>query len=88
MKWNNDYLLRVIAGEYVLVPVAGEAAKSSQIIAINPTAGEICTRILQGMSPEEIVDSLLRMYDTDRTTVTEDVTQTLRHLKQLCAVLD
>lgn len=86
MKWNDDYLLRVIAGEYVLVPVAGEAAKSSQIIAINQTAGEICTLILQGMTQDEIIDTLLHRYDADRTMISEDVSLTVQHLKQLCAV--
>lgn len=86
MKWNDDFLLRVIADEYVLVPVAGEAAKSSQIVAINQTAGEICTLIVQGMTQDEIIDTLLEKYDADREMITEDVSLTVQHLEQLQAV--
>lgn len=86
MKWNDDYLLRVIAEEYVLIPVAGEAAKSSEIIAINSTAGEICELIQQGMPQNEIVDTLLHRYDADRAMIAEDVTRTVQQLRQLHAV--
>ena len=88
MRWNPDYLLRRIAEEYVLVPVAGEAAKSSQIVAINETAGEICELIAQGADTEAIVDELLRRYDADRNELAADVAQTVRQLSALHAVME
>ena len=87
MKWNPDYLLRIIAEEYVLIPIAGEAAKSSQIIAINQTVGEICEYILQGKSYDEIVETLMNEYDAERQMIDEDLTATITHLKALHALL-
>lgn len=86
MRWNPEYLLRVIAGEYVLVAVSGEAAKSSQIIAINQTAGEICELVIQGLQDEEIVQTLLQRYEIDRLSLQEDVACTLQQLQQLNAI--
>lgn len=88
MRWNPDYLLRRIAEEYVLVPVAGEAAKSSQIIAINETAGEICELIAQGADEEAIVEELLRRYDAERAALAEDVALIVRQLSVLHAVIE
>lgn len=87
MKWNPDYLLRIIAEEYVLVPIAGEAAKSSQIIAINQTVGEICEMILQGKGFEEIIEAMMEEYDAERQILEEDLSATLSHLKALNALL-
>lgn len=87
MRWNPDYKLRRIAEEYVLVPVAGEAAKSSQIVVINETAGEICELIVQGADREKIVDELMRRYDADREVLEEDVALTVQHLQTLHAVI-
>lgn len=87
MKWNSDYLLRVIADEYVLVPVAGEAAKSSQIIAINQTAGEICTLVLQGLDETQIINALADEYEVDRETIAEDLSLTLQQLLALHALV-
>ena len=88
MRWNTDYLLRRIAEEYVLVPVAGEAAKSSRIIAINGSAGEICELIAQGAAEGAIVDELMRRYDADRDELAADVAQTIRQLAALHAVIE
>lgn len=88
MRWNTDYLLRRIAEEYVLLPVAGEAAKESRILAINQTAGEICELILQGCDKDGIVDALLECYDADRAVLAADVTQTLQYLQALHVVTE
>lgn len=84
---NPDYLLRRIAEEYVLVPVAGKAAKSSQIIAINQTAGEICELIAHGADEKAIVEELLQRYDADTATLAEDVALVVRQLSALHAVI-
>ena len=55
MKVSKDYILREIAGEFMLVPVGAAAAKFNGLITMN----EIGTFIFKQLGEEQTEESLL-----------------------------
>lgn len=88
MKRNPDYLIRQVAGRYVLAPM-GEAAKQfSGMITMNAT-GKLIWELLE---QEQTVDSLAKVivdtYGIDPERAATDVAAYLEPLKPIGAIIE
>jgi hypothetical protein len=73
MKIKDGYLLREVAGNYIVVAV-GEAVKEfNGVINLNDT-GAFLWRILQdGATEEELLNALLTEYEVEKELAEKDV---------------
>jgi len=72
MKTNKDYILRVIAGEGLLVPTGKASENFNGMINLSETAAFIWRQVDTAATLEEIADRLMAEYEVDRETALRD----------------
>ena len=81
MRRNPDFILREVAGEYILVPLTGDVGLNG-ILALNGLGYEIYTRIDETGSFEALVDELCALYDAPREVIAADAAEFLQQLTE------
>ncbi|MEE1125900.1 MAG: PqqD family protein [Acutalibacteraceae bacterium] len=76
---QNDYLLREIAGEYMLVPLGNSSLNS--MVSFNETGAFVWKKLEQGLNEEEIANALTAEYNVAYNQALEDVKQLVDYLK-------
>lgn len=88
MKRNSGFLMRQVAGRYVLAPV-GETVKTfSGMITMNATGKFLWDLLEQDQTVESLAQALVNTYEVDIEKATEDVIKYLEPLKPIQAVID
>ena len=81
MKIKKGFVLRVVGGESVVVPV-GEMSKSFHgMINLNETGAFLWSFFTEEHSAEEAVEALCKEYDAERELVERDVKRFMDILK-------
>lgn len=68
MKIIKDFILREIAGEYVLVPTGETAQTFNGMLTLSPSAAFIWEHLEKVNSLEEMISSILDEFEIDETT--------------------
>lgn len=74
MKITEQFIIREIAGEDILIPAGKTAQKFNGMISLTPTARFIWEHLENVDSIHEMVDAILEEYEVDRATAFEDAT--------------
>ena len=82
MKINFEFVIREIAGEYVLVPIGKTTAEFNGLFPLTETGAFIWNLLPDAENEDYIVNKLLEEYEIDRETVQADVTQFLNKLRE------
>ncbi len=72
MKIVEEFLLREVAGEYMLIPVGETAQKFNGLITLSETAKFIWNHVEQVNSLDELVQRITEKYDVDKETARRD----------------
>lgn len=88
MKVSNDFVLREIAGEYLLIPVGVAATRFNGMITLNEVAGMLFRTLETEHTLEELTDAVTAEFDVDRDTAKEDIDDFLQQLRELGALLE
>ena len=81
MKISKEFILREIAGEYILVPVGKTALTFNGLISVNEVGALIWGLLEKGSDVSTIVNGILDEYDVDEQTATADVLEFISYLK-------
>lgn len=82
MKLNKDFILREIAGEYILVPIGDTPLSFNGLITVNDVGAFIWNNIKKTSSEEEILKLILDEYDVDKDSAKEDLAEFLGKLRE------
>ena len=83
MKVSNQFILRVIAGDHILIPV-GEAATSVKgLIALSESGALIYNKLKDGGSKEDLVAALTAEYAVSEAEALRDTDAFLDQMRQL-----
>ena len=83
MKISKEFVLREIAGVYVIVPTGEAAYRFQGLITVNDTGAFLWEQLQSGEQTEEkLTDALCNEYETDRTEAAGDVAEFLRTLRE------
>ena len=77
---NQNYIMRKIAGEEVLVAIGAGVADFSGYIRMNTTASAIWKLLQEKVSEEQIINAMYEKYDASLEQITADVQGTLKAL--------
>lgn len=81
MKIKSGFVVRELAGEYVVVAL-GEASKVfNGIIKLNDSGKSIWELLSAGCEKEEAIESMMKEYDVDRPTIEADFDRFVEVLK-------
>lgn len=82
MKIKKDFILKKIAGSYIVVPVRQEAVDFSGIIKLSESGAFLWEILEKGAEKEELVAKLLDEYLVDEATAQTDVDRFIDRLKE------
>ena len=82
MKLKQQFIVRNIMGENILVPKGATAMEFNGLITLNEPALDIWNMLPEAEDENEVVERMLRIYDVDRPTLEKDVSGFLEELKK------
>lgn len=81
MKVSNNFVLREIAGDSILIPV-GQTDMQGMLL-LNPVSMLIYQELQSGKKTEEILQKLVVEYDVGRAQAQDDLEKTLVQMREL-----
>ena len=82
MKINDSFILKEVAGNYVVIPVDDDVLDFNGVITVNEVGAIIWKGIEDGKSKKDIIDLIMKEYDIDEATVTKDIDEFVSNLAQ------
>lgn len=78
MRTNDNFILRDIAGEYILIPTKEAAQSFNGMLHLTSTAAFIWEKVDQCHTLEEIAEEVVKEFEIDKETAMTDVIGFLR----------
>ena len=88
MRRKNNYVIKNIGNENILVPIGKEVLNLNGILVLNDTARFIWDRLEKENSAEELIKSVINEYDIDIKTADKEVEIFIEELKSRGLVAD
>ena len=82
MKIEKEFVLREIAGEYILIPIGSTALELNGLITLNEVGVSIWNLLQNDVTVDEIVQDILAEYEVEESVAREDVAAFLDVLKE------
>lgn len=86
MKIEKEFILREIAGDYVIVPTGKTALEFNGLITVNELGAFIWKKLQQEVTEDELIQVILEEYEVDEETARHDVEEFLNKLTE-CKIL-
>lgn len=83
MKKKNEFILRNMIDEFVLIPVGKTTEKFNGIMTLTDTGAFIYEHIESAASFEELVEMILNQYDVDKETAIQDAVLFINQMLKL-----
>lgn len=88
MKVSEDFMMREIAGEHILVPVGASAAKFNGLITMNEVGKYIVEQLAEEHTVQELVDKITAEYDVTAQNALTDAEAFLDQLREVGALVE
>lgn len=82
MKIKESFLLKEVAGEFIVVPVGESLVDFSAMIVLNETAVFLWKALSEDAEQEELVNAVVLEFDIDKDTAEHDVAEFIEALKK------
>lgn len=80
MTINQDFILRQVAQEYLLIPVGQAALRIKGMIGLSESGYIIYQTLLQGGDEEAAAARIMEAYDVDEDTARKDIRDFLKKM--------
>ena len=80
MKIDKSFILREIAGDYVIVPTGETALQFNGLITVNEVGAFLWEKLQEEITEQELVQAVLAEYEVDADTAQKDVSEFLDYL--------
>ena len=88
MKIKDGFLLKNIAGEWVVVPTGDRALRMQGAMILNDVASFIWRQLQSSVLYEAVLDAITNDYDIDRSEAKRDLDAFLLRLQEIDALDD
>lgn len=82
MKIKDNFVLKKIAGSYVVVPVRTRAVDFSGIIKLSESGAFLWRLLEKGADKEELIAKMLEEYAVDEATAAADIDRFITKLRE------
>lgn len=82
MKVKDNFILKKIAGSYMVVPVRTRAVDFSGIIKLSESGAFLWSILEKGADREELIAKMLDEYDVDEARAAADIDKFITKLKE------
>lgn len=73
MKVDSEFILREIAGDYVIIPTGKTVLSFNGLISVNEVGAFLWQQLQEEVTLEDLVAAVLNEYDVDEETAREDI---------------
>lgn len=73
MKVKSGFMLREIAGQWVIVPLGSRTVEFNAIMTLSESGAVLWHLLEKGAGEDEMVEALLEEYDVDEDTARKDI---------------
>lgn len=80
MKVGKEFILREIAGDYIIIPTGKAVLEFNGLITVNEVGVSIWKMLQEEITFEELVSGILDEYDVDENVAREDIQEFLDKL--------
>ena len=87
MKLKEGYILREVAGNYIVVAVGNAVKEFNGVINLNESAAFLWKQLAEDKTEEELVDALLGEYEVSREIAEKDVSAFVEKLAKAKLVI-
>lgn len=89
MRVSESFVIREIAGTYVIVPTEQEAQKFQGLISVNEVGALLWSYLQQGDTTiKKLTEHVCREYDVDEERARDDVEKFVRILRERNMLID
>ena len=88
MKLSDQYMLRQVADEYLVIPVGEAALKVKGLIGLSESGSLLYRRLQDGCTEAELVTALLSEYDIDADTARADTREFLEQMRRMGILIE
>lgn len=88
MKASKDFILREIAGEFILVPTGEAATRFNGLITLNELGAFIFRCLETGQTVDTLTAAILAEYDVLEYTARTDCVEFLNQLREIGALVE
>lgn len=82
MKIKDGFILRQVAGSYIVISVGGESVDFNGMITVNETGAFLWEKLVVGATEEELLCAMLEEYEVDEATAKADIAEFLKLLEE------
>ena len=86
MKIKDGFLLKNIAGEWVVVPTGDRALHLQGAMILNDVASFIWRKLQSSVLYDAVLDAITNDYDVERSDAKRDLDDFLLHLQEIDAI--
>lgn len=80
MKLEKEFVLREIAGDYVIIPVGKTVIEFNGLITVNEVGVSIWNMLQDEVTFDQIVQGILNEYEVEESVAREDIREFLDQL--------
>lgn len=80
MRVDKEFVLREIAGDYIIIPTGKTVLEFNGLITVNEVGVSIWNMLQKEVTFEELVQGILDEYDVEEAVVREDIREFLDKL--------
>ena len=80
MKVEKEFILREIAGDYIIIPTGKTVLTFNGLITVNEVGVSLWKMLQEDVTLEELVQGILDEYDVDEAVAREDIQEFLEKL--------
>lgn len=77
MKVQKEFVLREIAGDYVIIPTGKTVLTFNGLITVNEVGADLWKMLQSEVSFDDLLKGILETYDVDEETAREDIQEFL-----------
>lgn len=82
MKIKNGFMVREIAGQWIVVPIGSRVVEFNGIMTLSESGAVLWKLLAKGTEIDELVSAILAEYDIDEKTARADVESFVEVLAQ------
>ena len=82
MKIKDGFILREVAGNYIVVSVGTRVKEFNGVINLNETSALLWKQLEQGTTEDQLVEALIKEYEVDKELAKKDVQAFVSKLKE------
>ena len=87
MRIEKEFILREIAGDYVIVPTGKTALEFNGLITVNELGAFIWREMQREITKEKLVSDILNEYEVEEEIARNDLEEFLHRLSE-CGILE